>query len=394
MDTIVRTSHRGFFSRLMNSVVGVLIGLVLIPVSVFLIGWNEFRTVHRARGLIEAEKDVVSLPNSDSLADAQSGKLVWTTGTAATEETLSDSDFAISGNVLRLRRSVEMFQWVEHEERKSRKKLGGGEETVTTYTYSKQWKNDRAHSESFQESQGHINPELRFSGHESNVSNATVGAFQLRPEQLHRIDNWQVVPLDDKVLEKVADPIKKQCLIQGAYVYVGTNTPNPDKPEIGDVRLQFNWVQPTQVSILGKQSNNKIESYKTSNGETIDSLMVGNNSATEMFDQLKSENTMYAMILRIVGWVLSIVGFSLLVSPLKTLADIVPLFGNLVGMATFAISFLLGSCLTLISISIAWIAVRPIYSIGLLALAAVGLYFVLRRKKTPATAELPMATLV
>ena len=81
----------------------------------------------------------------------------------------------------------------------------------------------------------------------------------------------------------------------------------------------------------------------------------------------------------------------MIAAPLKTLANKVPLFGKMVGFVAMLIGFMLGSILARITISVAWIAVRPIFSLSLLAVVGVVLYFVLRRKKSQ---EPPMAVLV
>jgi hypothetical protein len=137
VDQITRTVRQGFFSRLANSFVGILFGLLLVPGSVLLIGWNEYRTVHRSRGLAEAEGAVTGVADPFEISQTQNDKLVHVIGTATTEEKLSDAEFGISQTVLRLERKVEMYQWVEHKEKKTRDKIGGGRETITTYSYEK-----------------------------------------------------------------------------------------------------------------------------------------------------------------------------------------------------------------------------------------------------------------
>jgi hypothetical protein len=169
-----------------------------------------------------------------------------------------------------------------------------------------------------------------------------------------------------------------------------------NSPQVGDLRIRFDVVEPTQISQLGKQEESTITAFQTSNGEKIELLKVGKLSATEMFASLERENTFFAMLLRAAGWILSIVGFSLIAGPLKTLGDIVPFVGNLVGTATFFIALILGTCSSLLTISVAWIAVRPLYSVGVLVLVGVSLLFLFKKNKKnqPATEQLPMAQFV
>jgi len=242
VDRVTRVEQQGFFSRVINSFVGILIGFLLVPGSILLITWNEYRTIHRTHGLIQAEKVVAEISNAFEMAPEFDNRLVHVSGLATTEEVLNDGDFQVGGKVLRLERQVEMFQWVERKESKSRDKLGGGKETITTYQYDRKWHRDRVDSESFKQPSGHTNPQTRYSSRS-----------------------------------------------------------------------------------------------------------------------------------------------------LVALANVVPLLGRMVGAATMLIGFILGSTVSLITISVAWIAVRPIFSISLLAIASIGVYFLLRRRKAT---EPPMAVLV
>ena len=70
-DRVTRTEHQGFFSRIAGSVVGVLIGFLMVPGSCLLIAWNEYRTIHRTQGLIQAEKVVVEVASPFEIVPEQ-----------------------------------------------------------------------------------------------------------------------------------------------------------------------------------------------------------------------------------------------------------------------------------------------------------------------------------
>ena len=392
VQRVTRTEHKGFFSRLVNSVLGVLIGLLMVPGSVAIMSWNEYRTIHRTQGLIQAEKVVAEVASPFEISPELNNRLVHVTGTATTEEMLSDGVFDIGKKVLRLQRQVEMFQWVEKKESRKRDKLGGGTETVTTYDYHRKWHSGRVNSQSFEVPTGHENPQPKFDSTSLVSDKATLGAFHLRTSLVSQINSWKDVAIDEAtVLSKLPEGERGHYKLEGGYLRFYVGTPSKPDPEVGDLRVQFRMVEPTAISLLSQQKGKDFEPFKTKNGESIESIVTGERTAAQMFDSLRLENTTLATILRIVGWVLACVGFSMIAAPLKALANVVPLFGKMVGFATMLIGFMLGSILALITISIAWIAVRPIFSLSLLAVAVVGLYFVFRRKKAE---EPPMAVLV
>ncbi len=391
-DKIERTTRQGFFSRIAQSFMGVLIGFLLVPISIFLISWNEYRTIHRTQGLIQAEKVVAEMASPFEVDPQLDKRLVHVSGTATTEELLTDGVFEIGTKALRLERQVEMYQWTERKESKTRDKLGGGTETITTYDYQRQWHRDRVNSESFEQPSGHTNPQPHYPSTSLVSERATLGTFHLRPSLVLRLNAWKDIVIDESIVLGKLDPSDRAHFkTESNSLYLSTDTPVIKDPKVGDLRIRFRMVEPMTVSLLSQQMGNEFEPYKTINGETIESIVSGEKSATDMFASLRFENATLAIILRLVGWLLACVGFSLMAGPLKALANFVPLLGKMVGVATMLIGFILGSTVALITISIAWMAVRPVFSLSLLAVAAVGIYFLMRRKKA---AEPPMAVLV
>ena len=391
-DRVTRTERQGFFSRVIHSFVGILIGFLLVPGSILLITWNEYRTIHRTQGLIQAEKVIAEVSNAMEIVPELNNRLVHVSGMASTEEVLSDGDFNIGRKVLRLDRQVEMFQWAESKSSKTRDKLGGGKETITTYDYDRRWHRDRVNSDSFERPSGHSNPQPRYLSRSLVAEQASLGAFHLRSALVGQLNSWTDVSIDEStLLSKAETDARLHFKAAGGYLYFGTPSVDPAAPQVGDLRIKFRVVEPMTVSLLSQQQGGEFAPFKTANGESIESVEEGTKSAPEMLNTLRSSNTTLATVLRLVGWLLCCVGFSLMASPLQALSSVIPLLGRMVGAATMLIGFILGSTVSLITISVAWIAVRPLYSLSLLAIAGVGLYFLLRRKKAT---EPPMAVLV
>lgn len=91
-----------------------------------------------------------------------------------------------------------------------------------------------------------------------------------------------------------------------------------------------------------------------------------------MFQDAKTENTVMAWILRVVGIILVMAGIRMVLAPLSVLADVIPILGTIVGAGTGIVAFLLGLAWSLLVIAIAWIRFRPLLAGGLIA-AVVGL---------------------
>lgn len=390
-DRITRTTHQGYFSRLANSFFGVLIGFLLVPGSVLLMSWNEHRTIHRTKGLIEAESVVAEVADPLEVLSTFDQRLVHVTGKAATDETLKDTEFPIERQALRLERQVEMYQWVEHKDSKTRDRIGGGRETITTYEYRKEWKTDRVDSERFEERDGHANPQPRFSSASLVAEHAMLGAYHFRPDLVRSIRAWQSIRLDlESLLAKFDEESKKQFKLDDDRLYFSSSLPDPSAPKIGDLKLRFRVIEQSVVSLLSKQSDHQFAPFKTSNGEMIELVQEGEVPTALMFQSLRSENSFWAWILRGLGWGLCCVGFSLIAGPIKALSNFFPPLAGILGFATTGLAFLLGSIVALVSIGIAWLAVRPVLGVSLLVLAGFGIYLLRRRKQKQ---EIPMAVL-
>jgi hypothetical protein len=144
-DTFTEVTRRGWGSRLGASFKGILFGLVLGGAGTALLWWNEGRAVVTAKSLKEGAAVVVSVDNT-IVRGGHEDMLVHTTGRAESRDTLQDPQLGVSVEAIALRRSVEMYQWQETSRSETKKKLGGGEETVTTYSYSKGWFDHRIDS--------------------------------------------------------------------------------------------------------------------------------------------------------------------------------------------------------------------------------------------------------
>ena len=138
-DEFVEVTRQGWLSRVGGAIGGTVVGVVFFLGSFPLLWWNEGRAVHTYRSLQEGAGAVVSVP-AGRVDPGNEGKLVHLSGRATTDEVLANPTFTISANALRLRRDVEMYQWVETRRTEKQQKLGGSEETVTRYMYETAWK--------------------------------------------------------------------------------------------------------------------------------------------------------------------------------------------------------------------------------------------------------------
>ena len=187
-DSFTETTSTSWFQRIGKSFKGIVVGLCLFIAAFPLLFWNEGRTIKQTKSLKETEANLV-LATSDEVNQDNEGKPVYMTGDAKTEEELSDDFFPVTVNGFKLKRNVEMYQWVEHEKSETKKKLGGGEETVTTYTYTKEWSDRPINSAQFNHPEEHENPAWDFEAGDMEAKTGTLGAFTLTDSIISKM-NW------------------------------------------------------------------------------------------------------------------------------------------------------------------------------------------------------------
>ena len=382
-DSFSVTSNTSWFSRIGKSIGGIFFGLILLVVGVVLLFWNEGRAVQTYKSLKEGQGIVVHV-EAGEVDPANDGKLVHLNGDAVTDGVLLDEDFGVAADALRMRRDVEMYQWEEKQESKTEKKLGGGEETVTTYNYSKAWSSGLIDSSAFQQADGHHNPpEMPYESLSWDAEGVTVGAFALSSDLLSRLGGFADLPVRE-VPEGATWPEDAQPA-QGR-IYLGAN---PSSPQIGDVRIAYSVVEQGPVSIVAEQRGDTFVEYRAKAGDSIAMIEPGTRTAQEMFESAIAGNTILTWMLRLAGFMLLWFGFSLIFAPLSVLADVIPFLGNLVGMATGFFAFLLALAVALVVIAVAWIFFRPLLGILLLAMAVAAGFAglkILRRKPQPQAA--------
>lgn len=376
-DSFTTVTSQGWFSRIGGSIKGILAGVVMAVVAVVVLFWNEGRAVKRYKTLQEGAGAVVAVSN-DKVDPAKEGKLVHVSGMAETSETLKDATFGVEVAGLKLRRNAEMFQWKESTSTEKVKKMGGSEETRTTYSYSKEWSSSVIDSSKFERPQTPRNPSSMPAKSETwQADTVTLGAFTLSDGLVGKIGNWEGIVVAADAAVPAAAPEGTRVANEGFYI-----GENPQSPAIGDVRITFEKVMPTEVSVISKQVKGSFEPYVSKVGGSLELLETGKKSADEMFAAAEASNKMLTWILRFAGFAVMGIGLSLVLRPFRVVADVLPFAGSIVGMGIGFVSFVVAAIVSLVVIAVAWIFYRPLIGISLLVVV-VGLvvWLIMRKKK-------------
>ena len=415
--------------RLGSSFKGVLVGLALFVAGFPILFLNEGRAVDTAKRLKEGAGAVVDVP-ADKIDAANEGKLVHVSGKADTQDVLSDDVFGVSATALRLKRTVEVYQTVEHSETKYEKR---GDKTVekTTYTYSNEWCGKPVDSSQYHDAAKRAaNPPaaMPYSDVDKIAQNVTLGAFKLSDTHVKRIGGkvpFQF-PADFKVPETLPGGQFQNGVFYVPYNAAPAAAPTPAStstsssvspllaaaqaatnvaaavanaatsaivgghsvamaPVPGDVRVMFSVVMPHDVTVVEQQTNGTLAPWAASDGETLSFVRDGIVPAAKIFADAQSMNSKITWLLRLVGLLVMYFGLKRVLGPIDSLVDVIPILNGIVAMGTSLAAGLVAGACALLTIGVAWVFYRPWLGIPLIAVG-VGVFVMVFMKKRKAAA--------
>ena len=384
----------GYGTRVGNSFKAIGIGFILFCIGTVLLWWNEGRAVKTNDMLNEAEAATVVMENPNKLDNSLEGELVCATALATTEDSLIDQQFGFGAKAIAIKRTVRYYQVQEKSKQEKKDKIGGGEETVTTYTYNRGWVTTPINSEGFHDpGYRKINFVLTTVPQEDVwAQNVTFGAYTL-PESLIRSitsteplkpviaqerlesmnEDARHAALRNYSSSKLGNVAKSHNAEVGQFIHVTGNElyfgMTPSSPAVGDVKVTFEKVVPAKVTLIAKVNGNTFEPYKAKNGYTFQTLVMGEKDATEIYEGEHDMNNIMLWVFRIIGILMVIGGLKGIFGFLETLLKVLPFIANILGWGVGVICTVVGVVWSLIVIAIAWLFYRPLLGITLLVVA-------------------------
>uniref|UniRef100_A0A8C8HJM5 Transmembrane protein 43 n=1 Tax=Oncorhynchus tshawytscha TaxID=74940 RepID=A0A8C8HJM5_ONCTS len=383
-DQHTRTTSRskpGFLERLSETAGGTVTGVVLFALSFYVLFTNEGRALRTATSLDEGLSQVVSLHLYSSPLDHNNNHLVHLTGALRTLQPLHDPNYRVAVQAVKLKRQVEMYQWVEYSESSA----------FRNYSYPIDLFHIRLcykliNSRNFDKEIGHINPSAMAVESVTVVaSDVQVGPFSLSKGLVDQIENFQTLSL-----KGLPAPDSDSFLtVDEDYFY---HTQHPRRPEVGDVRVSFSYAGlsgegtypgPAQtVSVVAMQSYDTLKPFRTKSGDTLEIIYLEELTAEEVFEREHNNNAMLTWALRAGGWLLMFLGISLMIRIIHTLVDWIPILRELISVGLKLFALCISCSLSLLTIASGWIFYRPLVAVGLIAMAVIPV--VIARSRAPA----------
>ena len=273
-----------------------------------------------------------------------------------------------------LHREAEYYQWVEDSKTETKDKIGGAQETTTTYTYHLDWTPGPVDSGSFHDPdyQGRNSVKQNVDDLDLYAEDVSFGAYKLSPSQIRSVGGAEPLYVDG----------------ESNVIYIGED---PGRPEVGDVRITFTKVVPCQITVVSKVNGNSFVPFVAKNGKEFTALRLGEVPQEQIFEEAHQANKIWLWVLRVLGFFLVAGGLKGIFNIIETLLKVLPFLANIVGWGVGLVCNLIAFVWSLIIIAIAWLAYRPVLGISLLVIAAAAVWYFATHKKKGA-AEPPAAT--
>lgn len=357
------------FSRLMSSVVGIFLGVLMFIGALFLLFYNEGR-VNPAD--VAATALVIPANSAPASQYQYVGHLVSVTAEVATAELVGDGLALVPGQYLAVTRNVEMFAWDEVANARSQTELGGTEVTETTYTYNTKWTSAPKDSSTFRQTAGHTNPPQTLLGQSYSVNLATIGDYTFLPREAV-LPGGQALTLTPETTQLTG----LQQLAEGGYIYqpyLENSSSTMTNPQVGDIRFSYNVLRPGFVGTLfGKLATaEQIIAYDL-DGVRLYNLNIGDRETG--IAQMNTQFTIVIWLFRLAGFLLLWFGLMSILSPLTTLASVIPILGRLTKGLVAGATFVAALVLSTLTIIVAILFHNFLVLLVVIFLAAGGLYF-------------------
>jgi hypothetical protein len=202
------------------------------------------------------------------------GQLVRLEGMAIPQGEVVDPDLGVrTSSGLLLARTVEMWQWLETkpeaESETTESEIEAGSKSATQpetqaqpeaqpedeTVYEQGWSDAMVDSDAFEVPEGHENPDEPRLPPLTVTTTVKVGEFVMPDKQVRSIQKRE--PLPATSLDSVPEELQP-AVVHDGMIFVGND---PDAPQVGDLRVKYETVEPLYVRLLGVQRGDTLTHF-------------------------------------------------------------------------------------------------------------------------------------
>ena len=340
-----------FFGRIMNSIGGVLIGFLLIPVSFLVLGYSSCR-----------ERASEALQNAVPVEQQVADKASYATGKIQATP-IGDAPYVRPGNYLTLNRSVQMYAW----EQTSKK---DGDKTI--YDCEKSWTSSpNTNIGSEKGCRGKYNPGKR------TRENSNKAAIRLNASgKTYSVGS--AVDFYGMPSANISGSEVNGLVEAGGYFYLTDQCAS--SPNVGCERISYSgtaYDPQGEYTVIGTAQGTAYREFTSKNDNKYLALGAGGFSAT--LESIRTSDMAMTIGLFVVSVLLLGGGMAMIVGPLLSLIEYIPIIGGFGAGLIRVIFFIIAA----VVMAITYFFLRYWYIVLILfiILIAVVAYIAMSRKK-------------
>ncbi|XP_026323914.1 transmembrane protein 43 homolog isoform X2 [Hyposmocoma kahamanoa] len=345
-----------------------LMSLILFSGVTYFLIWTESQTIQSNLMLEElvsaAESIDVHTPDDSARYE---GKVVHVVGPLQILEPLSEPDYNIHVQAVKLRKRVQMYQWIEESSEQETFLSEPAEETHKTYSYYKDWRDDVVDSNLFYIRPGHHNPTSMPMFSETHIAdNVKIGWLYLGLDVKRKVNDYYEIWSDSR-------PERGDIKLHSGFYYHGESAL---KHEVGDLRIHFSYAgrEDDIYTAVGIVERSTLQPYSPANFPTVDPISIlrkGSYSLKQLHDLERREGAIHTWKYRLLGFV------QVFASAMTLHPDWLTIFlkckwisSTLRRCSRLWANLVLSFSYTLVVISIPWLIHKPAFGALVLGFAA------------------------
>ncbi|XP_026764139.2 transmembrane protein 43 homolog [Galleria mellonella] len=340
------------------------LSLVLFSGVTYFLLWAESQTIQSNLMLEELISVAESIDvHTGDEATRYESRVVHIVGPLRILEPISEPDYNIQVQAVKLRKRVQMYQWIEETTDQENFLSEPAEESRKTYWYHKDWRDYIVDSSLFYIRPGHHNPTSMPIFSETHIAeNVKIGWLYLGLDVKRKVNDYYEIWSDSR-------PERSDIKLHSGFYYHGNSAL---QHEIGDLRIHFSYAgrEDDIYTAVGLVESGTLQSYSPANfpaADPISLLRKGSYSLKQLYDLEKRDANIHTWKYRLLGFV------QVFASAMTLHPDWITLFlqcqwisSNLRRCTRVWVNFILSFSYTLFIIAIPWLVHKPSFGVMVL----------------------------
>ncbi|CAK1599770.1 unnamed protein product [Parnassius mnemosyne] len=276
------------------------LSLVLFLGATYFLLWAERHTIQSNLILEELINGGESIDvHTENDAARYEGRIVHIIGPLRILEPISEPDYNIQVQAVKLRKRVQMYQWIEETTDQENFLSEPGEESQKSYWYHKDWRDYTVDSSLFYIRSGHQNPTFMPIFSETHIAeNVKIGWLYLGLDVKRKVNDYYEIWSDSR-------PERSDIKLHSGFYYHGASAL---QHEIGDLRIHFSYAgrEDDIYTAVGIIERGTLQPYSPVNFPTADPISLlrkGSYSLKQIHDLEKRDSNTHTWKYRFLGLV-------------------------------------------------------------------------------------------